>query len=371
MILQEWKPTVIIIAVSFFGLFFLGILYWFIKKKRLQNLTSQIDETQISTLPSSTKQDQPEDRKERQKLQDKLWRALEDISKLIRSRQFSQAQNKLEDINKIALQNQFFGILTEIKLKLNICNRNLQLQARQDELWEKFEDGNIAESYIELFELSETTQAEGKKQWIHPYISSQLLAKVKRIGEEFKKDKDHTRQLIERFSEMILEEKFYVTQNRLNITKEICINLKFREFIPEIELLLKKSKININFLEEYNKNKEVYHAGKLRLSYNGMDILERKSKFAKFKPLLVESLALKVFILFQQIRQELKVHKTALEQTLKEVYRMINRQEFEKAKITLAEATIEARQYDFYGIIRDIEYQLREIKKFESQIKDR
>lgn len=367
MICQEWSPIVIIILVSFLGLLFLGLfIYYFLKKKHLQDVVPQIDGIQISNLPSPTKQAEMEIRKERQKIQDQLWNDMENISNLIRNRHFKQAQQKLEEINEIAKQKQFFGILSEIKLKLNICIRNLQLQARQDELWKKFEDGDIAESYIELFELSEATQAAGKKQGIHPYISNQLLTKVKCIGEEFKKDKVHTRQLIERFSEMILEEKFYVTQNRLNITKEICTNLKFREFIPDIEALLKKSKININFLEEFNKNKDVYNAGKLRLSYNGMDILERKSKFAKFKPLLVESLSLKIYIFFQQIRQELKVHKANLEQTLKEVFRMINRQEFEKAKIILADATIEARRYDFYGIIRDIEYQSREIKKFES-----
>ncbi len=370
MFYQRWEPIIKFVLFGLLGLILIFMIYFFL----IKNFHRKHDNPEESGLKANEVGFREDSKNaatsERQTIQTELQESLFNIAKLIRNRKFKEAQQKLTVMKEIAEIHQFFGLLSEITRKLTICDRNIRLLERQEDLWKKFEAGNIAETYIELVELSEATQATGDKQGIHHYVSDQLLHKVKRVADEFKKDRSHTHILIERFSAMILEEKFCVALNRASITKDICKNLRFREFISPLGTLIKKAKINIEFLEQYTKNRSVYDRGKLRLSYNGMDILERKSKFAKYKPFLVDSLALKIYILFNQIRQELRGHKKALEKVLREVYRLINNQEFDLAKTNLEIAKVEARKYDFFGIIRDIENQFRDIARFEKKIMD-
>lgn len=290
---------------------------------------------------------------------------LREAQKKIDDQNFSEAKILLVAAQERANVSELFGFLHIIDQKLALCDLYLNYEEKRTEYLRQYEEGQITTAFLGMVELlDEALHLNANQHQDFTFLQS-LRQNLQYIEEGVKHDKQRIKDLLTKLNGKLEEGQYFAVEEQLKSFQSFCKNLRFDEFIPQIEGQIRKAESNKTHCEQLENELVKYEKGNLRLAYNGLDVLDRRAKLAKNDPLLTSKLKSQISANFAAIRSELIQHKKELQENLWKVYQLTNGKQFKEARKILGETEIIAKKYDFFGILRDIEGQRKEIRKFE------
>ncbi|MHA1601468.1 MAG: hypothetical protein ACTSVL_09760 [Promethearchaeota archaeon] len=279
--------------------------------------------------------------------------------------EFKKALNLLSFSQKFAKKHQVTIFNPEIEQLMQTCTINLTIQQSLVKYQSLFKSGKLGEAYLGVYDLVEKRATPTISKQIDPEILSQATQTLATYGEEFANDKTQTTKILSNMKTALNNEKFISTFDNLKNLDEICHNLKFTEYYNDITTLKTQTQRNIEFSEDLQKELNLYDKGNLRLSYNALDVLDRRVKLENNRDLIVKPLNRKIANAFEKVRKEIRTEKKRLNDSLWKVFKLINEQRFSEAVSLLDLIERDAKVYDFFEILRDVKDQREQVHKFQ------